>query len=149
MRPKGMEDLAAFSVREVKTVTAKEEKKMSIPLPKDSESQSKKQSHPSELSDLFHKLISAGLPPCFARWTQSFFSDRRASMVYQNHKSRSFRVVVVGYPTPSEGWGHGGRPWSPRSRATSQGLDQRSYRDRKSPKSERRKQSVAEQCRMR
>ena len=30
-------------------------------------------------------------------------------------------VVVVGYPTPSEGWGHGGRPWSPRSRATPQG----------------------------
>ena len=41
---------------------------------------------------LFHKLISAGLPPCFARWTQSFLSDRRASVVYQNHKSRSFRV---------------------------------------------------------
>ena len=41
---------------------------------------------------LFHKLISAGLPPCFARWTQSFLSDRRACMVYQNHKSRSFRV---------------------------------------------------------
>ena len=35
-------------------------------------------------------------------------------------------VVVVGYPTPSEGWGHGRRPWSPRSRATPQGLDQRS-----------------------
>ena len=35
-------------------------------------------------------------------------------------------VVVVDYPTPSEGWGHGGRPWSPRSRATPQGLDQRS-----------------------
>ena len=34
-------------------------------------------------------------------------------------------VVVVGYPTPSEGWGHGRRPWSPRSRATPQGLDQR------------------------
>ena len=34
---------------------------------------------------LFHKLISAGLPPCFARWTQSFFSDRRACVVYQNH----------------------------------------------------------------
>ena len=30
-------------------------------------------------------------------------------------------VVVVGYPTPSEGWGHGGRPWSPRSRETPQG----------------------------
>ena len=37
--------------------------------------------HPS----LFHKLISAGLPPCFARWTQSFLSDRRASVVFQNH----------------------------------------------------------------
>ena len=35
-------------------------------------------------------------------------------------------VVVVDYPTPSEGWGHGGIPWSPRSRATPQGLDQRS-----------------------
>ena len=41
---------------------------------------------------LFHKLISAGLPPCFARWFQSFLSDRRACVVYQNHKSRSFRV---------------------------------------------------------
>ena len=41
---------------------------------------------------LFHKLISAGLPPCFARWTQSFLSDRRASVVFQKHKSRSFRV---------------------------------------------------------
>ena len=26
---------------------------------------------------LFHKLISAGLPPCFACWIQSFLSDRR------------------------------------------------------------------------
>ena len=41
---------------------------------------------------LFLQLISAGLPPCFACWTQFFFSDRRASVVYQNHKSRSFRV---------------------------------------------------------
>ena len=41
---------------------------------------------------LFHKQISAGLPPCFARWTQSFLSDRWASVVYQNHKSHSFRV---------------------------------------------------------
>ena len=38
----------------------------------------------------FHKLISADLPPCFACWTQSFLSDRRVSVVYQNHKSRSF-----------------------------------------------------------
>ena len=41
---------------------------------------------------LFHKLISAGLPPCFAHWSQSFLSDRHACAVYQNHKSRSFRV---------------------------------------------------------
>ena len=41
---------------------------------------------------LYHKLISAGLPPCCARWTQSFLSDRRACVVFQNHKSRSFRV---------------------------------------------------------
>ena len=34
---------------------------------------------------LFHKLISAGLPPCFAHWTQSFLSNRRASVVFQNH----------------------------------------------------------------
>ena len=41
---------------------------------------------------LFHKLIFAGFPPCFARWTQSFLSDRRAWVVYQNHKSYFFRV---------------------------------------------------------
>ena len=42
--------------------------------------------HPS----LFHKLISVCLPPCFARWTQSFLSHRRVCVVFQNHKSRSF-----------------------------------------------------------
>ena len=47
------------------------------------------------------------------------------------------------YPTPSEGWGYGGRPWAPL-----QGLGQRSQIDRESPKSERRKESVAGQCRM-
>ena len=41
---------------------------------------------------LFHKLISTGFPTCFARWTQSFLSNRRASVVFQNHKSRSFQV---------------------------------------------------------
>ena len=41
---------------------------------------------------LFHKLISAGLPPCFVRWTQPFLSDRRTAVAYQNHKSHSFRV---------------------------------------------------------
>ena len=41
---------------------------------------------------LFQKLILAGLPPCFARWPQSFLSDRRACVVFQNHKSSSLRV---------------------------------------------------------
>ena len=47
MRPKGTEDLAAFSAREVKRATAEEKKETSIPLLKDSGSQS----HPSELSE--------------------------------------------------------------------------------------------------
>ena len=34
--------------------------------------------------------------------------------------------VVVDYSTFFQGWGHGRRLWSPISRATSQGLDQRS-----------------------
>ena len=41
---------------------------------------------------LFHKLNLVDLPSSFARWTQSFLSDRRACVVYQNHKIRSFRV---------------------------------------------------------
>ena len=41
---------------------------------------------------LYHKLISAGLAACFARWTQSFFSDWCASVVFQNYKSCSFQV---------------------------------------------------------
>ena len=35
---------------------------------------------------LFHKLISAGLPPCFARWTQSFLSDRRLRGLLKSQK---------------------------------------------------------------
>ena len=42
---------------------------------------------------LCHKLISAGLPPCFVCWIQSFLSDRCACVVYQNHKSHSFQVL--------------------------------------------------------
>ena len=46
-------------------------------------------------SVLLHKLVSTGLPPCFARWTQCFLSDRHACVVYQNHKSRSFKFAEV------------------------------------------------------
>ena len=51
MRPKGMEDLAAFSARELKKAAAEERKETNIPLQKNSESQSRWQSHPSELSE--------------------------------------------------------------------------------------------------
>ena len=44
---------------------------------------------------LCHKLISADLLPCFARWTQSFLSDRRACMVYQITKVVPFESVEV------------------------------------------------------
>ena len=44
------------------------------------------------MSLAFHKLISAVFPPCFARRTQSFLSDRRACVIFQNHRGRSFRV---------------------------------------------------------
>ena len=53
--------------------------------------------------------------------------------------------VVVGYPTPSEGWGHGGRPSIPRSQKIPRDLDQKSQSDRQSPKSERHKEAVAGQ----
>ena len=48
-----MENLAAFSVREVKKAAAqkRKDKVTSISLQKDSESRSKKQSHPKELSE--------------------------------------------------------------------------------------------------
>ena len=48
------------------------------------------------------------------------------SELIADRERNSALYVVVGYSTPSEGWGHGGRPWSPTSQATPQGLDQRS-----------------------
>ena len=51
MRPRGTEDLATISVREVKRAAAVKKKVTSIPLQKDSESRSKRQSHPNELSE--------------------------------------------------------------------------------------------------
>ena len=44
---------------------------------------------------LFHKLISAGLPSCFARWTQSFRSDRHARVVFKITKVVPFDSVEV------------------------------------------------------
>ena len=41
---------------------------------------------------LFRTLISAGLSSYFACWTQSFLSDWRACMVFQNQKSSFYRV---------------------------------------------------------
>ena len=62
--------------------------------------------------DLSAKLLQVTVTP-----------NRKAS---KDESACSSEKPVVGYPTPSEGWGHGERPWSPRSRATLQGPDQRS-----------------------
>ena len=51
MRPKGIKDLAAFSAREVKRAAAEERGRTNIPLSKESESQCRRQTHPSELSE--------------------------------------------------------------------------------------------------
>ena len=51
MRPKGMKDLAAFSAREVKRAAAKERERDEYFSQNDSKSQSRKQSHLSELSE--------------------------------------------------------------------------------------------------
>ena len=44
------------------------------------------------LLPLFHNLILAGLFPSFVQWTHFFLSDKSASVVYQTHQNRSFRV---------------------------------------------------------
>ena len=51
MRSKEMETLAAFNVIDEKRAAAEQEKETSISLQKDSDSQNKRQSHPSELSE--------------------------------------------------------------------------------------------------
>ena len=53
------------------------------------------------------------------------------------------------YPTPSEGWGRGGTPRRPNSRATPQGLDHRSRIEREEPKIDLRRGSEAGQSRRR
>jgi len=51
-------------------------------------------------------------------------------------------VVVVVLPDSSEGWGHGGTLRISNSRATSQGLDQRSKMEKVVPKMARRRAQV-------
>ena len=53
------------------------------------------------------------------------------------------------YPTPSEGWGRGGIPRRPNSRATPQGLDHRLRIEREEPKIDLRRDSEAGQSRRR
>ena len=60
----------------------------------------------------------------------------------------SVLLLLLLLPNLFRGMGAWRRSWSPRSRETPQGWDQRSERDRESPKSERRKESVAGQCRI-
>ena len=53
------------------------------------------------------------------------------------------------YPTPFEGWGRGGTPRRPNSRATPQGLDHSSRMEREEPKIDLRRGSEAGQSRRR
>ena len=45
--------------------------------------------------NLFHKLISAGLPPCFACWTQSLLSDGALAWFIKITKAAPFESVEV------------------------------------------------------
>ena len=58
-------------------------------------------------------------------------------------------TVVVVLPDPFEGWGRGGTPRRPNSRATPQGLDHRSRIEREEPKIDLRRGSEARQSRRR
>ena len=51
MQSKVMEDLTVFNAREVKRAAAEERERDEIPLQKDSESRSRRQSRPSVLSE--------------------------------------------------------------------------------------------------
>ena len=51
MRSKGMEDLAVFSAREVKSAAAEETERDEYFSADNSEGQSKRQSHPSKVSE--------------------------------------------------------------------------------------------------
>ena len=44
--------------------------------------------------------------------------EKASRKTSKSGKLANWLVVVVVYPTPSEEWGHGGRPWSPRNPAT-------------------------------
>ena len=55
MRPKGMEDLAAFIAREVKRAAAEERERDEYSSAEGQWSQSRRQSYPSELSENLNK----------------------------------------------------------------------------------------------
>ena len=77
-------------------------------------------------TDADKTLQKVKLYNCQTTWLRSQKNVIFSVRPYWNIHDTLCVVVVVGSPTPSEGWGHGGRPWSPRSRATPQGLDHRS-----------------------
>ena len=50
--------------------------------------------------NLFHKLILTGLPPCFARWTQSFLSDGALVWFFKITKAAPSESVEVFHKDP-------------------------------------------------
>ena len=81
-----------------------------------------------------------GLPEVIVRAVMSLYHGAKTKVQVRFELSQEFLVQVGVHqgsvllmlllPDPFPRMGHGGRPWSPRSRITLLGLDQRSYRDR-------------------
>ena len=81
---------------------------------------SAKEIHTYPSSEVLHQILTTG--PVTTGTNERSFSALRYLETYLRFTTKEALVV---YPTPFEGWEHSGRPWSPRSRATPQGLDQR------------------------
>ena len=109
MRQKGMEDLAAFSVRKVKRAAAEEKKETSISLQKDRGSESRRQGHPSELGliemavDLLEDPVTPGTPLYFLQYcplnncrrtTHSFFKIGRQSFFFSCFSLGRLRLLI-------------------------------------------------------
>ena len=71
MRPKGMEDLAAFSAREAKRAAAEEKERDEYSSAEEQWEQSRKQSHPSSFLKIKErKTGERGIDRIIGRWSE-------------------------------------------------------------------------------
>jgi len=80
---------------------------------------------------------------------QKFVKKYSTTTLHKSYFNFVFEWQWWCYPTPSEGWGRGGTPQKPNSRATPQGLGQRLKMEELVPKMARRRGSDAGQSRRR